>query len=109
MAMPTPSTTLHDGAVRAENAVNDAFKTGRIATADMLDSAASRLHAGTDSASHAGHAAADRMTNSASYVRDKGARAMVGDIEAMIKAHPGKFLIGAVVVGFLAGRAFRRD
>ncbi len=95
--------------MRAQDVAAEAFKSGRTATADMLDGAASRIGSSGDSMAHAAHATADRLASSATYVRDNGAKAMVGDIESMIKAHPGKFLIGAVVVGFLAGRAFRRD
>ncbi len=109
MASSTLSTNLQDGAIRAQDLASEAFRTGRTATADALDGAATRMNAGTDSLAHAGHAAADRLGASAAYVRDHGAKAMVGDIESMIKANPGKFLIGALVVGFMAGRAFRRD
>ena len=109
MATTTLSTQLQDGAMRAQDIAGEAFKSGRTATADMLDGAASRIKSGGDSIDHAAHATADRLGASATYMRENGARAMVGDIESMIKAHPGKFMIGAVVVGFLAGRAFRRD
>ena len=109
MASSTHGTNLQDSAMRAQDIAADAFRTGRIATADALEGAASRVNAGTDSLAHAGHATADRLDASATYVREHGAKAMIGDIESMIKAHPGKFLIGAVVVGFLAGRAFSRD
>lgn len=109
MASSTIGTNLQDSAMRAQDIASDLFRTGRSATADALESAAIRMNAGTDSLAHAGHATADRLDASATYMRENGAKAMVGDIESMIKAHPGKFLLGAVVVGFLAGRAFRRD
>lgn len=109
MASPTLSTNLQDGALRAQELASDAFRTGRTATADALDGAAARVSAGGDRIADAAHATADRLGASANYVRDNGAHAMVGDIESVIRANPGKFLIGAAVLGFLAGRAFRRD
>ncbi|MBI3789513.1 MAG: hypothetical protein HY275_01370 [Gemmatimonadetes bacterium] len=109
MATPTTSTNLQDGAHRAQDMASDAFRTGRTATADMLDGAASKLTSGSDKMADAGHGMADRLGASASYVRDNGAKAMLADMETLVKAHPGKFLLGAIVVGFLAGRALSRD
>ena len=108
------------GTERPEEKASDKFRTGRTATANVLDAAADKITAGGDrvaSASHAAadriasvsHAASDRIGSAASYVRVNNGKDMVGDIESLIKAHPGKFVVGAVVLGFLAGRAFSRD
>ena len=131
MATPSLTASLADATERAEEKASDMFRTGRTATANALDTAADKITAGGDrvaSASHAfgdrvsaashtagdriaaaSHTASDRLGSAASYVRVNNGKDMVGDIESLIKAHPGKFLIGAVVLGFLAGRAFSRD
>lgn len=131
MATPSLTATLADATDRAEEKATDMFRAGRTATANALDAAAEKVMAGGDrvaSASHsagdriaaASHAAGDRIASAtltasdrlgsaASYVRVNNGKDMVGDIESLIKAHPGKFVVGAVVLGFLAGRAFSRD
>ena len=120
MATPSLTATLADATDRAEEKASDMFRTGRTATANALDAAADKITAGGDriaSASHTAgdriasvsHAASDRLGSAASYVRVNNGKDMVTDVESLIKAHPGKFLIGAAVLGFLAGRAFSRD
>ena len=131
MATPSLTATISDATDRAEEKASEVFRAGRTATANALDAAADKITAGGDrvasashsagdriaSASHvvgdriaaASHTASDRLGSAASYVRVNNGKDMVSDIESLIKAHPGKFLIGAVVLGFLAGRAFSRD
>jgi ElaB/YqjD/DUF883 family membrane-anchored ribosome-binding protein len=46
------------------------------------------------------HAAAD-------YLRDHDARAMMEDLEGLVRRYPGQALAAAAVVGFFAGRALR--
>jgi ElaB/YqjD/DUF883 family membrane-anchored ribosome-binding protein len=109
MATTTLTANLSDTAARVQEKAADAFRTGRIATADALDSTAARINAGGDRVAEAAHSTADRLGATASYMRDNGPREMVGDIESLIRAHPGKSLIVAAVLGFLAGRAFNRN
>jgi hypothetical protein len=87
----------------------DAFRSGRIATADGLDAAASGITAGADGIADAAHATADTLKTSAKYIRKHDAERMGDDIASLIKEHPGKALLGAAILGFFAGRAFRRD
>ena len=77
----------------------DAFRAGRVATADGLDSAASSLNAGADRVTDLAHSTADSLGASAKYVRKHDSSAMVHDVESLIKAHPGKALLTAVVLG----------
>lgn len=49
-----------------------------------------------------------KIDDAASYFRDKQARDIWSDVEEQMKAYPVAALIGAVVVGFAAGRLLRR-
>ena len=106
---PSLSTSIADASARVQEKAADAFRVGRTATADALDSTAARINAGGERVADVAHSTADKLGATAHYVRENGPREMVTDIESLIKAHPGKVVIGAVVLGFLAGRAFRRD
>jgi len=105
----TLSSNIAHASSRAQNKAADAFNAGRIATADGLDAAASGLNAGADRVADLAHSTADSLKSSAKYVRRHDGGRMVDDIASLIKAHPGKALLGAVILGFVAGRAFRRD
>jgi len=109
MSQATLSSTLADASSRIQEKASDAFHTGRIATADSLDSAAASINAGGDRVAEFAHDTADTLGASAKYVRKHDSQDMVHDIESLVKAHPGKALLGAVVLGFFAGRAFSRD
>ena len=100
---------LADGSSRTPEKASGALHSGRIAVADGLDSAAARLNDGGDRVAGAAHDAADKLEVSASYVRKNNRGAMLRDMQDIVKAHPGKVVLGAVVLGFLAGRAFRRS
>jgi hypothetical protein len=49
------------------------------------------------------------MNSSADYLREHDAKSMVADFQRLVKNNPGPVLLGAVVLGFLAARAFSRD
>ena len=51
--------------------------------------------------------AADRIDGAAQYLRDHEVKDMMSGVESFIKEHPAQALLGAVVVGFLAGRSMR--
>jgi hypothetical protein len=91
----------------------DKIDANRAATAGKLDTAASVLHekadAGGRTIAAAAHTAADAMSSSAEYIRDHDTKAMVGDIQRLVKNNPGPMLLGAVVLGFLVARSFSRD
>jgi ElaB/YqjD/DUF883 family membrane-anchored ribosome-binding protein len=93
----------------------DTIDEKRATAADGLDSAAStlrdnagRLPGGPRMAGIA-HAAADRISTTADYVRRHDARGMWNDIEKFVKENPGPSLLAAGVFGFLIGRAVMRD
>ncbi len=109
MSSATLSSTIADASSRVSEQASEAFRAGRGATADGLDAVAHGMNAGGDRVAEVAHRTADSLEASAKYVRKADGRAMVGDIESLIKAHPGKALLGAVILGFMAGRAFRRD
>jgi hypothetical protein len=105
----TLSSSLADVTNRIQDTAAEAFRAGRTNTADGLDATAAQLNAGGDRIAAVAHASADSLGSSAKYLRKHDGDDMVRDLESLIKAHPGKALISAVVLGFVAGRAFRRD
>ncbi len=109
MSNATLSSSIADASSRIQEKASDAFRAGRIATADGLDSAASGINTGADRVADLAHSTADSLGASAKYVRRHDSRDMVHDVESLIKAHPGKALLTAAVLGFFAGRAFSRD
>src|SRR4051812_35730806 len=56
-----------------------------------------------------GQQAADAIDDAATYVRENKLRDIVSDAGKAIKANPIPAIIGAVVVGFVAGQLLRRD
>lgn len=88
----------------------------RGSVADGLEDAARSLHSKADSiagggerVSRATHEVAEKVENASRYVRDKDAKEMLADVESMVRAHPMRSLLAVLAVGFLAGRALRRD
>ena len=109
MSTASLTSNLADASSRLQDKASEAFRAGRIATADGLDAAASGIKAGGDDVAEFAHDAAGSLKATAKYVRKHDGARIVDDIESLITAHPGKALLGAVLVGFFAGRAFRRD
>jgi hypothetical protein len=103
------TSNLADASSRLQDKASGAFRAGRMATADGLDAAASSIKSGGDDVAELAHDAAGSLKATAKYVRKHDGARIVDDIESLITAHPGKALLGAVLVGFFAGRAFRRD
>ena len=84
--------------------------------ADSLEGAARGLHERADSIAGGGervsqvtHEVADKVENASRYIRDKDAKDMLADVESMVRAHPTRSLLAVLAVGWLAGRALRRD
>jgi hypothetical protein len=93
---------------RAQDKAVDGLRTGGAAVADAIDSAATRVTAGGEQLSDAARTTADRLTSSAEWVRETSSRDLVADIQKIVKVHPGRALLGAALVGFLAARLLRR-
>jgi ABC-type transporter Mla subunit MlaD len=85
----------------------------RGSAASALDKTAASVHASADMLARTvppfAHQAADGLVATADYLREKKMRDMWADLEGFLKAHPTQALLGAVVVGFCAGRMLRRS
>ncbi len=111
-----------DTAARAKQKVSDAGRQAsdkidekRGPAADALQSAASTIHEkaedlpGGETVKSVAHSAADKLESTAGYIREHDVKAMLSDVEEIVKRNPGPSLLIAVAVGFLIGRAFRED
>jgi hypothetical protein len=56
----------------------------------------------------AAYTARERLNDAVDYFRNHDVRAISNDFKGYLQAHPTQALIGAVVLGFLAGRVIRR-
>lgn len=86
---------------------------GRTSAASSLQSAAATLHQKADTsvqaAGNVAHSAADKMEAVAGYMRENDTKQMMADVEDLVKKNPGRSLLVAVAIGFLAGRALRNN
>lgn len=87
----------------------DKIDSSREAAAGSLDRTASALTQRGDSAASAARTAADKLQATADYVRQNDVKAMMGDLEEVIKRYPGQSLAAAAAVGFLVARLFRSN
>jgi ElaB/YqjD/DUF883 family membrane-anchored ribosome-binding protein len=114
-------TTLSDTAAMVKDKASDlgqkaaeTIDENRDAAAYGLQRAATSLHENADSIpggekiSSLAHAAADKLSSTADYVREHDVKRMMADVETLVKQNPGPSLVAAAVVGFLVGRAFTR-
>ncbi|HTF62900.1 MAG TPA: hypothetical protein VK638_09330 [Edaphobacter sp.] len=117
-----PSTVgekLSDTAAQVKDKVSDLGRTAvntidenRDAAASGLEKAASALHEkaeslpGGEKVSSLAHGAAEKLNSTAGYVREHNVNRMMADVETLVKNNPGPSILAAVVIGFLAGRAF---
>ena len=114
------SDTVADAAGRAQEQAKrygqramDAVESGRESAASTLDNAASNIRAKADSlpggpdVSRFARRAADRIGGAAQYLRDHEVKDVMSGVETFVKDHPAQALLGAAVVGFLAGRSMR--
>jgi ElaB/YqjD/DUF883 family membrane-anchored ribosome-binding protein len=113
---------VSDAATSAKERVSDAGRQAtekiddkRAPTADALESAASTIHQraeelpGGETVRGVAHSAAAKLESTAGYIREHDVRAMVSDMEDVVRRNPGPSLLIAAAVGFLIGRAFRED
>lgn len=105
------SDALADMARTAAGKVNE----NRGAAANRLDSAASTVHGRADElpggpkVKEFAHAAADRLSTTADYIRSHDATRVMADVEGLVKNNPGPALVVAAAFGFLIARALSRD
>ena len=113
---------VSDAASTAKQKVSDAGRqaAGKIdetrgPAADALQSAASTIHEkaedlpGGETVKSVAHSAAEKLESTAGYIREHDVRAMMSDVEEIVKRNPGPSLLVAAAIGFLIGRAFRED
>jgi len=91
----------------------DAVEAGRESAASTLDSAASAVRSNADSlpggadVSRFARRAADKMGGAAQYLREHEVKDVMSEVQSFVKEHPAQALLGAALVGFLAGRSMR--
>ena len=58
---------------------------------------------------NAAHATANAVGVAADYVRETDVKAMMTDVQRLVKNNPGVALLTAAALGFLIARTFSRD
>jgi ElaB/YqjD/DUF883 family membrane-anchored ribosome-binding protein len=95
--------------------VADKIDENRWAAASGLESAASALREkadtlpGGEKVANAAHSTADAVGVAADYVRENDLKAMMADVQKLVKNNPGVALLTAAALGFLIARTFSRD
>jgi ElaB/YqjD/DUF883 family membrane-anchored ribosome-binding protein len=95
--------------------VVDKIDENRGAAAGRLESAASALREradtlpGGEKVANAAHATANAVGVAADYVRENDVKAMMSDVQQLVKNNPGIALLTAAALGFLVARTFSRD
>jgi ElaB/YqjD/DUF883 family membrane-anchored ribosome-binding protein len=117
MATPTadsPGASKGKAAEMGQKVV-DTIEENRGAAASGLESAASTLRekAGTlpggERVASAARTTADAVGAAADYVRENDLKAMVADVQQVVRNNPGPALLIAAALGFLIARTFSRD
>ena len=98
---------LGQKAVEAVDSGRSGAARGIHSTAETIRSAADSLPGGPKVRQFASQAA-EKLDSTADYLREKQAKDMLEDLQEQTKAKPIPFLIGALAVGFIAGRMLRR-
>jgi hypothetical protein len=107
--------TVRDTGAEIRHAAAVAVDARRGSVATRLDDIAHGLHGSADSVTttaadvgHVTHGAARTVEGAARYVRDHDARDMAAHVGALVRAHPGKTLLGVMAVGYLAALVLHR-
>ena len=95
---------IDQAANRMKDNVSDfGSKAGEVA--DAAERKGAKIVEGIETAASA---VRDRVDDTVSYFRDHDARAVADDLKSYVKSHPTQALIGAIAIGFFAGRLIRR-
>jgi ElaB/YqjD/DUF883 family membrane-anchored ribosome-binding protein len=102
---------------QTNSTIGDYVNDGRAAVAGGIEEVAERVDQAASSLSQGAAAftnkaatkAKDTLDSAVDYVRDYDVDAMVDNAKRYAKANPIQVLIGALVVGFVAGRMLRRS
>jgi ElaB/YqjD/DUF883 family membrane-anchored ribosome-binding protein len=112
---PNPLGTSKGKAAEMGQKVTDTIDENRGVAASGLESAAGALRERADTlpggerVANAAHATANAVGVAADYVRDTDVKAMVADVQTLVKNNPGVALLTAAALGFLIARTFSRD
>jgi hypothetical protein len=119
MKMPTPnadSPGVSKGkAGEMGQKVVDKLDENRGAAASGLESAASALREkadtlpGGEKIANVAQTTADAVGVAATYVRENDLKAMMADVQRLVRNNPGPALLTAAALGFLIARTFSRD
>lgn len=81
--------------------------------ASALESAAANIHAAADAGSEkmssTMHSVGRRIGSTAAFLREYDTRRIISGVEHVIRTHPAQSLLIAVGIGFLTGRALRKN
>jgi ElaB/YqjD/DUF883 family membrane-anchored ribosome-binding protein len=103
--------SMSDTARTASESIDEARQTA----AERLGSAASAIRDRADNVpggarvQQFAHAAAERLSTTADYMRTHDTKRMLADVERIVKNNPGPSLVIAAAFGFVIGRALTRD
>jgi hypothetical protein len=95
--------------------VADKIDENRGAAASGLESAAGAIRERADALpggeriASAAHATANAVGVAADYVRENDVKAMLADVQTLVRNNPGVALLSAAALGFLLARTFSRD
>ena len=113
--MKETASEIRNRASEAGRSAGARMEEGRRSAAGALDRAADALHRkaeripGGMRTTDLAHTTADKLHNTAHYLRDHDLKDMMGDFENVVRRRPGQALLGALAVGFLVGRAIRKE
>lgn len=91
----------------AEQKMNQKRESAANALKNTAGSLRDRAHSSSEAIANFGDRTADRLENTANYLREHDMRGMMGDLEGMVRRNPGPSLIAAAAFGFLLGAAMR--
>ena len=81
----------------------------RESAAGGLESAASALHTNAESANGMAQSTAAKLYSTADYLRGNDVKAMMKDVEELVRRNPVPAMVAAAVIGFLTARALSRN
>jgi len=109
------SERIGETAKEMSSSAADAIDRTRSSAARGLDAAAGALRdnvdelPGGDRVSRLARGAADRLQDTASYMRRNNVNSMVTDFTTLVRNNPGPALLAAAAAGFILGRTLTRD
>jgi ElaB/YqjD/DUF883 family membrane-anchored ribosome-binding protein len=96
------------GIDQAANRIQDKVSDFGSKVGDVADAAERKGAKIVEGIENAASTVRDRLDDTVSYFRDNDARRMADDLTSYVKSHPAQALIGAIAIGFFAGRMIRR-